>query len=329
MLVTRNKIYYSIDYCKFVCAVLIVFMHSVRGNSVFVYFVNDVFTTIAVPYFFIVSGFFLGKGLSLAINPLEYTKRYFHRLLSLYTAWSILTIPVSLLCIDARYPESSLLFRVVYLIRMFFLSGSCGIYWYILALLYNCWILYLLHVKKIPIFVLGIIAILAFSVGVLYNSYYFKDLFFFELIHIIFSSPNNFLHTGLLYMLMGYYFANHNNKINITFLVLLFALFVFLRILEYKCSDFQFVQLFLATILFLISSQLIKGDIRTSKWARRLSMALYLEHFPILLLFDYYYRINSFYFVFLTMLLICTLLYLIMRELLPDYCFRLFYGDNK
>lgn len=331
MLMSEKKIYYGIDYCKLLCAVLIVYMHSVRGSSQLVFWVRDVFTTIAVPYFFIVSGFFYGKGLMYAgyDNSKEYTKRYFKRLFILYTAWSVLVIPVSILCIVRRYPDSSVFFRVIYLIRMYFLSGSCGIYWYILALLINCWLLYLLYIKKISNILLGIIAISSFVIGVMYNSHHFQDCFFFELIHVIFSSPNNFLHTGLIYMLIGYYFAFREIRYNIIFLLMLFVMFVFARSWECKNSDFQFVQLFLAVVLFLISSQKIKGDVKYSKWSRRLSMALYLEHFPILLLIDYYYWIDSFYIVFSMMLMICTLLYFLMRQCLPNTLFMMFYGENK
>ena len=331
MLMAEKKLYCGIDYCKLLCAVLIVFMHSVRGNSQFVFWVRDVFTTIAVPYFFIVSGFFLGKGFHHAgyDNVKEYIKRYFKRLFILYTAWSILVIPVSLLCIVKRYPDSSVFFRVIYLIRMYFLSGSCGIYWYILALLINCWLLYLLYIKKISEMLLGIIGISSFVIGVMYNSHHFQDYFFFELIHIIFSSPNNFLHTGLLYMLIGYYFALREIRYNMIFLVMLFAMFVFVKSWECKYSDFQFVQLLLAVVLFLISAQMKKGNVKSSRWTRRLSMALYLEHFPILLLIDYYYNLTTFSIVFPMMLMICTLLYLLMRQCLPNIVFKIFYGENK
>jgi len=326
---SEKKVYFGIDYCKLICAVLIVFMHTVRGTSEIVYWVRDILTMIAVPYFFIVSGFFFGKGLSVSGQSLKYTKKYFLRLFVLYTAWSILVIPVSLLCIEMRYPESSEFFRILYLFRMYFLSGSCGIYWYLLALLINCWILYFVHIRKISMSFVGIIALLSFIVGIMYNSHHFQDYFFFELIHIVFSTPNNFLHTGLIYMLIGFYFAFHNIKINKSLLVLFFVLFIFIRSWECRYSDFLFVQFFLAIILFLISVQMDLGGLKSSRWARRLSMALYLEHFPILLLIDYFYRINSFEVVFPMMLLVCVLLYLIMRLWLPNPVFKMFYGESK
>ena len=329
MKTAANKvIYYGMDYCKFFCAIMIVFMHTIRGNSEFVYWVRDVLTTIGVPYFFIASGFFFAKGVSRG-EPLAYTKKYFKRIFILYTAWSILVIPVSLLCIDMRYPESSVFFRILYLVRMFFLSGSCGIYWYILALLINCWILYYLYIKKIPEYVLWVIAIIAFGIGVMYNSGYYKDLLFFESIHVIFGSVNNFLHTGLIYMLIGYYFAFHKISQCLRLLVPLFFLGVIIRTWECHHSDFQFFQLFLAVILFLISAQLKVGNAQTSIWARRLSMALYLEHFPILIVIDHFWWVNNFCFIFLMMVLICAVLYFSMREWLPEPFFKMFYAESK
>ena len=326
----EKKIFYGIDYCKLLCAILIVFMHTVRGPLEFVYWIRDVITLIAVPYFFIVSGFFFGRNISLKEGgALEYTKKYFKRLFVLYAAWSVLVIPVSLLCIDMRYPESSCFFRIVYLIRMFFLSGSCGIYWYILALLINCWVLYFVYLKKIPMLLVWSLAISFFIIGILYDSNHFKDIFFFELIHIIFSSTRNFLHTGLIYMLIGFYFAFHHILIKKKYLFILFFICILLRTWECVYSDFQFVQLFLAVLLFLITVQISSGDVLSSKWARRLSMALFLEHFPILIVVDYYFQIDSFLYIFFMILTICVVLYFLMRRFLPNAIFKMFYAESK
>lgn len=330
-IMSEKKIFFGIDYCKLLCAIFIVFMHTVRGHSEIVYWIRDVITTIAVPYFFIVSGFFFGRSISLTggRDSFNYTRKYFKRMFVLYTAWSVLVIPVSLLCIDMRYPESSCFFRIAYLVRMFFLSGSCGIYWYILALLINCWALYFVYIKKIPMLLLWSVAILFFIIGILYDSNHFKDILFFELIHIVFSSTRNFLHTGLIYMLIGFYLAFHDILIKKKFLFLLFFVCVILRSWECVYSDFQFVQLFLAVLLFLISVKIGWGDISSSKWSRRLSMALYLEHFPILIIVDYYYRINSFLIAFFMMLTICVILYFFMRKFLPNAIFKMFYAESK
>ena len=173
------------------------------------------------------------------------------------------------------------------------------------------------------------IAILFFVIGVLYDSYYFKDMLFFELIHVIFSSTNNFLNTGLIYMLIGFYFASHRILISKLILIPAFLIFVLLRTWECGHSIFQFMQLFLAVLLFLITVQIGWGDILPSKWSRRLSMALYLEHFPILIIWDYYYRINSFMIVFFMMLTICVVLYFLMRKFLPNAIFKMFYAESK
>lgn len=280
-IMSEKKIFFGVDYCKLLCAILIVFMHTVRGHSELVYWIRDVITTIAVPYFFIASGFFFGRNISLTGgDSFNYTRKYFKRLFVLYTVWSVLVIPVSLLCIDMRYPESSCFFRIVYLIRMFFFSGSCGIYWYILALLINCWALYFVYIKKIPMLLLWGIAILFFIIGILYDSNHFKDVLFFELIHIVFSSTRNFLHTGLIYMLIGFYLAFHNILIKKKYLFTLFFVCVLLRSWECTHSDFQFMQLFLAVLLFLISVQIGSGNIMLSKWTRRLSYCSLFGTFP-------------------------------------------------
>jgi len=154
-------------------------------------------------------------------------------------------------------------------------------------------------------------------------------MLFFELIHVIFSSTNNFLNTGLIYMLIGFFFASHRILIKKLILIPVFIIFILLRSWECGHSIFQFMQLFLAVLLFLITVQIGWGDILSSKWSRRLSMALYLEHFPILIILDYYYRINSFLIVFFMMLTICVVLYFLMRKFLPNAIFKMFYAESK
>ena len=59
-----NKINYGLDSFKFVCAFLIVFMHTYKKDlGIYGDWFNSVITPIGVPFFFIVSGYFYSKGL--------------------------------------------------------------------------------------------------------------------------------------------------------------------------------------------------------------------------------------------------------------------------
>lgn len=85
------KNYNTIDLFKFICAILIVFMHTYcrdlgENGSMFV----KTICAIGVPFFFITSGFFLGKGFERNNNDIdkkEYYKKYISRLIKMYIGW--------------------------------------------------------------------------------------------------------------------------------------------------------------------------------------------------------------------------------------------------
>ena len=84
----EKKVYSGIDLFKLIAALLIVIMHCLgdtlgkQGEL----FVRNV-TTLAVPFFFICSGYFFSLGLEQAKNEKEYVKKYVRRLINLYIIW--------------------------------------------------------------------------------------------------------------------------------------------------------------------------------------------------------------------------------------------------
>lgn len=78
----------SIDLFRYVCAIMVVIIHSSFWASwgKFGFFVGHVFPRIAVPFFFAVSGYFYIKALENGKAPL--LKQVKH-LFSIYTFWSL------------------------------------------------------------------------------------------------------------------------------------------------------------------------------------------------------------------------------------------------
>lgn len=205
--------YYSIDLFKFFCAFLIVFMHShCRDLGDSGTWIVDVICQIGVPFFFIASGFFYTKGLLRnKTDEKTYFCKYFRRVSYMYIAWSIITLPIAYIIIERAHGDYPTFLKWIYLFRLFFFTGSIGIYWYVLALVYNSAIIYYAHQKKwIP--TLSIIAVLFWIIGIIYNSPYNNGNLFFESIHVIFGSERNFLHVGLFYMCIGYCFAKYEHR---------------------------------------------------------------------------------------------------------------------
>ena len=287
----QAKLYTGLDFIKFVCAFLIVFMHS------FLYdlgatgeWFRHVITTIGVPFFFITSGFFFKKGLLKNDNSPSYMKRYVWRIVKMYLAWSLITLPVSWLCIEWGHSDYSLALKIVYLFRMFLFSGSCGIYWYLLALIISSIIIFYFDVKKKQRW-LYLFAILLFIVGVVYDSPFKDSNILFKFIHVVFGSERNFLNVGLFYMCIGHFFASHTIRCNNVVLIFVLLLSIIVRTLETQYSSFNCIQAVIAAVLFLWASNIdINISDQCSLSFRKLSTVIYLLHFPFLLVYDYNFK---------------------------------------
>ena len=202
--------YNSIDLCKFICSLLVVAIHIPFMAPVDVYgvsydFFRHVIARVAVPFFFVASGFFLYKKFNLYNISLDVVKKYVMRIFQLYVVWSVIYLPINFL--DYSQNNRSALIDVISYLRNFFLIGSYLHLWYLQAtivavvlltfLLYRC-----RSIRKI----VTLVSIL-YLIGVLGNSWYgliapVKNEFplFAEIVKVyrmIFCSTNNGLFEGL------------------------------------------------------------------------------------------------------------------------------------
>ena len=98
----EKKNYYGIDLLKFIMAVCVVAIHTqplYSVQSIVVQRSFDTITSLAVPYFFSVSGFLLFSKIDADIScrrNMEVCKRYLSRVLSLYVIWNIIYLPITI-----------------------------------------------------------------------------------------------------------------------------------------------------------------------------------------------------------------------------------------
>lgn len=288
-----TKVLKGIDVLKLFCAFLIVLLHTYNrdGGILGNWFYNE-FTPIAVPFFFIVSGFFFSKGMIRMEWSKDYLKRYMSRIIKMYVAWTLITLPVSWLCIVKGHGDYSFALKAVYLFRMLFFSGSCGIYWYILAMICSCPIIYFFMKKGWGV-ILYIFATLLFAVGAWYNSPYNNNNIAFQIIHAVFGSERNFFNVGLFYMCIGQFLANHEHvlKIKNVYIYASLILSVILRTLEVYELQTNLLQALIAVIVFTMAWNMnLEINDEKSLMIRKLSTAMYLLHYPFILLFDFYLK---------------------------------------
>jgi peptidoglycan/LPS O-acetylase OafA/YrhL len=289
----------GVDLFKLLAAVLIVYMHTYCSDlGVAGQWVKDVLSTACVPFFFICSGYFFRRGMDRSLaeggeaGEAAWFKRYLLRLVKMYLAWSLLTLPVSFLVIERGHPDFSVFMKALYQFRLFFLTGSIGIYWYILALILCTLIIRWCRKRGLTGWLAAVSAVL-FLYGCLYNSPVNHQQKVFEIIHVLFGSERNFLNVGLFFILAGFMLpagrlASMRRK---PLLIVLLAFSVLVRTWESRHLGTNFTQALIAMAAFFVAATFRFDWLgRMSQKIRHLSIGLYVLHFPFILLFDFYLR---------------------------------------
>lgn len=321
--------YKGLDILKYICALLVVYIHTYCYETGWGW-VKDIICPVAVPFFFIASGFFFSKGLAKnKENSWVYCKKYIKRVSEMYLLWTLLSLPVAWMNISIAHAEYAWWLKCIYIIRCLFLTGSIGIYWYVLSLIYNSAIIYFFEKKK-HIYWLYILSIVSFGIGVLYSIGTIGGTPLYHAIHIIWGSERNFLFVGLLYMCIGHFIATRKKQIfsSRKFLWLLFLFFIIsVRFISKNALVSSAFQLPAAVFLFLFGLNW-NPKISDSKslLLRRWSTIIYLSHFPFILAFDYYLKRGTLVDYFCT-LFFCVVFYFSLKAILPDLYLKKLYGS--
>lgn len=137
---TDRQNYNAVDLAKFICSILVVIIHvtpfagAAPGSAMaqMNYLIKHCLAKTAVPFFFVMSGFFLYRKTQLSDFDGVAVREYIHRMLRLYVAWTVIYFPIAL-CGFFR-DEKGIASAAVHYIRDFFFVGY-GQLWYLLALI--------------------------------------------------------------------------------------------------------------------------------------------------------------------------------------------------
>lgn len=206
---TKKIIYTGLDCMKFIAALLVILIHGVGYQYSFIRqnIVNTI-CCVAVPFFFMTSGFFFG---SIVNREMEGGHRkfqkYFIRLTKMYLFWSVVSLPVSVYTYVVTFPGQPLIW-LLRMVRSFFLTGSCGIYWYFLSMICASTVIYALVSTKHEK-ILYLLAVVGFLYGVIWealgeNTGFVPLNYVFQTTNVLFGSSRNFIMQGIPYMTVGY-----------------------------------------------------------------------------------------------------------------------------
>lgn len=319
----------GIDLFKLIASILVVIIHCIGyyfGASGRL-FVRNI-CGMAVPFFFITSGYFFGLGLEKNKRSRKhYFVNYEKKLIKMYIAWSIVGIPFMVKTYYNMYGSN---FKYIFLlmIRNVFFSGTFGIYWYILSMIGASVLIYLFVIKN-KLKLMYILSIIFFIFGILYVG--FQDsldknivfYYLFKLTWIVFASERNFLMVGWFYMCIGYYIATHKININLLKSFMMFFIFTALKFGETYVNSLQLLegneicifQSLQAMGFFLIALNLnLEFMEKYSKTMRELSSTIYFTHFLFIDILNPT-QVGNTLLTFVEVILLCILFYFIAKKI--------------
>ncbi|MBO1003880.1 acyltransferase family protein [Pseudogracilibacillus auburnensis] len=300
------KYYNGIDVARVIAAFLVVCVHtdplmtySANGN----YFLVSVIARLAVPFFFVVSGFFFGKKLSVDTalgSDLYVLFPVLKKLLTIYMVWLLIYLPLQiLLWVRSGDPWH---YWLSFLQKSIF-EGSYYTLWYLTGLMFALAFSYILFKLFKPQTVLFITLIL-FIIGTLFQSYY--DLWqtneWLSLYHRIFLTTRNGLFFGAFFVSLGIFISKHPFTLSQRQNIGLFFLSLALLTMEaYRVHHLVFTKgsgmwfMLVPTIYFLFKL-LQQWELRDQKYfayLRPFSLLVYVSHGLFLIVFYRVFHLNS------------------------------------
>lgn len=214
------KQYKSLDLAKFICAILIIVLHTAPFSSyskLLTFGFRNIITIIAVPFFFLTSGFLAFKKLDSLEGERKgaYIVQYLKRLFVMYLIWSAVYF---VFVVISWSREGFSMGAVLEYVKNFFFEGSYSTIWFLPALFAATLLVYWLHKRWSYRMIFAIAcAIYLFTLGA--SSYYglaeqvsaLKAVY--ELYYSVFDTVKNGVCFGLIFVSMGAMISECEEKI--------------------------------------------------------------------------------------------------------------------
>lgn len=281
----------GIDIAKFLCAILVVCIHThplQYGTTIDYYF--NCFCRIAVPFFFVSSSYFyFTRGGDI--------KKYIRRLLILYACWFVVEIPFTLKVyfFDA---SNSLLFNTLKFVRGILINNSFFASWFLTALMEGMFIIHLLEKKKPTL--LYVIGSLCFSLALIWCLWYglirgTRIESYYNYFGFVFMPANSFV-IAIPYLIIGKLFAEKRIPEINYFLCVIFVLVAVVEVCICKYSfnkpfDDVYISLIpLSIIIFQFASKISVSKTSSlnsvCRFLRKCSILIYLLHPVFIYIFE-------------------------------------------
>jgi len=320
----ENRKYNMINIMRLVCALLVIVIHTMafaQFGDTAKYITSDVIARIAVPFFFITSGFFLYSK----INSKGYIKKYTKKLVILYLIITALNIVILFPRIVYLISMSSSPVEIVTLfIKALFVNGFSGALWYFPALILSTIFVYI-FVKKDWIKALIGFSILFFAIGLMGDSY--QNLIIntplmkiVDIYNVVFDLTRNGFCIGVPFITIGVVINKFNlsEKVkNIEILILIFSVLygleAYLVISNgiFRDTNIYISLVFIVPLIFIWAMKSkIEISQRKSSLFREMSIWVYGLHEIIQIGALMYLKINTKATVFFYLMVVCITIFI-------------------
>lgn len=300
---TTNNNYYCIDILKLFFSVCIVALHThlfLDRNPTLYWYSSHCIWRLAVPFFFITSGYFFSRKMQNANNQKTVLLNTIKRLGILLVFWLIINLPFQ---INTLYMQDLYLQKIIIELVRSIVFYPWGALWYILALIVAYIFIYP-FIKKEKNIIPLILGFLLYLFAIFSNSYYFviEGTWMQRIVDQyleIFISSRNGLFVGFFYVAIGNYLnVKKESSTNKSILMLIIGMIglileaTFIKNRHYIEDHSLFFSLLIIVpaIFELAKSINIK---KSSKKIRNLSIGIYVLHRPIISCLTYFFDIKS------------------------------------
>lgn len=299
----QKENYFIVDVLKLFFSFCIVALHTKLFANEFPtlhWYCSHIVFRIAVPFFFISSGYFFCKKVKNSKNPIIILKNTLKRLLPLFIFWLCITLPLE---INTLAQQDFTISKIIIELLRKLLFYPWGALWYILALMVSYLLIYPFLVKKqykLPLFI-GFILFLFAIIG---NSYYFviENTSLQKIVDAYlktFISTRNGLFLGFFYIAIANYLTvkkDYSRKKNVLILSLGIVGLILETIIIKNNHYVEDHSLFFSLILVAPALFEIARSYNFSidgKKLRNLSVGIYVLHRPILGYLNYYWKLGK------------------------------------
>lgn len=218
----------AIDFLKFIMSLLVVGIHTHVTSIISSGIIKDAADFIlglAVPYFFICSGYFLYKYVNdSSIFDKDGLVKYLLKIVRLYIVWTLIFLPSTIYCYI--YDGLNAKQAIFAFIRGLLLIGEHTYswpLWYLLAVIVAVGIIYILRALKVKIKWIFVISVIFYLLGVAIKHFHstIDDYIIGEMYFKLFINTRNGLFLGLFYItlgLMAHRYKISNRSITLYFL---------------------------------------------------------------------------------------------------------------